>query len=235
MKYGRLGERERHVHRLLDEDDRRALRRAMLADDLGSSCSTTTGASPSDSSSIISSSGSDRNAMPEREHLLLAARQVGGRLVEALGAGPGTARATRSTPRRAPCLVARGAATRRRGGSRATVSDGNTPGRRAPARCRARRSRAGGAWVMSRPSKMIAPWSASTTPEMALSSVDLPAPLVPSSATISPSSTSKSTSNSTCTRRSDTSRSRTQQQLRLALAALVQRPRSGPRRPSTPR
>ena len=32
---------------------------------------------------------------------------------------------------------------------------------------------------MSRPSKITAPKSASTTPEMALSSVDLPAPLVP--------------------------------------------------------
>ena len=45
----------------------------------------------------------------------------------------------------------------------------------------------GGRWVMSRPSKTMAPWSASTTPPMARSRVDLPAPLVPSSATISPS------------------------------------------------
>ncbi len=57
----------------------------------------------------------------------------------------------------------------------------------------------GGAWVMSRPSKMTAPLSHSTTPQMAFSSVDLPAPFVPSRATISPSSISKSTSNNTCT------------------------------------
>ncbi len=45
----------------------------------------------------------------------------------------------------------------------------------------------GGAWVMSRPSSTMAPRSASTTPLIALNSVDLPAPFVPSSATISPS------------------------------------------------
>src|SRR5689334_6726267 len=63
---------------------------------------------------------------------------------------------------------------------------------------------------MSRPSSTIAPLVASCTPAIALSSVDLPAPLVPRSATISPSSTSKSTPNRTCTPPSyTTSRSRT--------------------------
>jgi hypothetical protein len=52
---------------------------------------------------------------------------------------------------------------------------------------------------MSVPSNTIAPPVGSTSPEIDLSSVDLPAPLVPSRATISPSPTSKSTSNSTCT------------------------------------
>ena len=57
----------------------------------------------------------------------------------------------------------------------------------------------GGVWVMSRPSKTTAPLLACTSPEMALSRVDLPAPLVPMRATISPSSTSMFTPNSTCT------------------------------------
>ena len=42
---------------------------------------------------------------------------------------------------------------------------------------------------MSRPSNTMAPAAGAPTPAMALSSVDLPAPLVPSSATTSPSST----------------------------------------------
>ena len=53
--------------------------------------------------------------------------------------------------------------------------------------------------VMSRPSRVIRPAAGSMSPEMALSSVDLPAPLVPRRATISPSSTSKSTPKRTWT------------------------------------
>ena len=49
------------------------------------------------------------------------------------------------------------------------------------------------AWVMSRPSKKMAPPTGSTRPLMALSSVDLPAPFVPRRATISFSFTSTST------------------------------------------
>ena len=48
----------------------------------------------------------------------------------------------------------------------------------------------GGACVMSRPSKMMAPLSASTVPLMDFNKVLLPAPLVPNRATISPSSIS---------------------------------------------
>ena len=58
-----LGEREREVHRLLDEDDRRAL----LADglhDRRAAGAMTVGASPSDSSSIISRRGREMNAIP---------------------------------------------------------------------------------------------------------------------------------------------------------------------------
>ena len=46
---------------------------------------------------------------------------------------------------------------------------------------------------------MMAPSLASTSPVIAFNSVDFPAPFVPSSATISPSSTSRSTLKSTCT------------------------------------
>jgi hypothetical protein len=81
----------------------------------------------------------------------------------------------------------------------ATVNDGKVP---APPGTCATPSAAisfGGAWVMSRPSRMTAPKSASVTPEIARSRVDLPAPLVPSSASTSPSATSRSMSNRTCT------------------------------------
>ena len=66
----------------------------------------------------------------------------------------------------------------------------------------------GGMWVMSRPSKTMAPALASWVPLMARSSVDLPAPLVPRRAMIWPSSTSKSTPKSTCTPSYATSTSR---------------------------
>jgi hypothetical protein len=81
----------------------------------------------------------------------------------------------------------------------ATVSDGKTPW--PPGTCVTPRAAisSGGVWVMSRPSKTMAPPLASTSPEMARSSVDFPAPFVPRRATISPSSTSKSTPNSTWT------------------------------------
>ena len=65
--------------------------------------------------------------MPERQHLLLAAGQVGGRLVDALRAAPGTARAPRPRARRALGAPACARASRPPAGSRATVSDGNTP------------------------------------------------------------------------------------------------------------
>ena len=55
------------------------------------------------------------------------------------------------------------------------------------------------AWVMSRPSNTMVPAMGSTNPEMALSSVDLPAPLVPSRAMISPWRTSRSTPKRTWT------------------------------------
>ena len=52
--------------------------------------------------------------------------------------------------------------------------------------------------VMVRPFMRTTPRSGSTSPLIARSSVDLPAPFVPSSASTSPRCTSRSTSNSTC-------------------------------------
>ncbi len=81
----------------------------------------------------------------------------------------------------------------------ATVSFENTPWPPGTITMPRAATSCGGAYVASRPSNTIAPASAGTTPAIAFSSVDLPAPLVPSSATISPSSISKFTPNSTCT------------------------------------
>jgi len=53
--------------------------------------------------------------------------------------------------------------------------------------------------VMSCPSSVIFPAVGVISPDTALRSVDLPAPLVPRRATISPSVTSKSTPKRTCT------------------------------------
>ena len=94
----RLGDGERDVHRLLDEDDRGALARGARAR-CRAAGATTVGARPSDSSSIMSRRGWPMNAMPEREHLLLAAGQVAGRLVEPLAQDGEVAPAHARSPR----------------------------------------------------------------------------------------------------------------------------------------
>ena len=53
--------------------------------------------------------------------------------------------------------------------------------------------------VTSSPWKCTVPAFGRTRPQMPFNRVDLPAPFVPSSATISPGATSKSTSNRICT------------------------------------
>ncbi len=63
--------------------------------------------------------------------------------------------------------------------------------------------------VRSSPSSAIEPAVGATRPLIARSSVVLPAPLVPSTATVSPGATSRSSPNSTCTRPYQTSSSRT--------------------------
>ena len=84
-------------------------------------------------------------------------------------------------------------------GSRRRSSGGNTalpPGIcEMPSAVRRSASR----YVMSTPCRRTDPRVGSPSPEIARSSVDLPAPFTPSSATISPSSTVKSTPKSTCT------------------------------------
>ena len=80
----------------------------------------------------------------------------------------------------------------------ATVSPGYTP-RPPGAWAIPRRARASGAAPLtSRPSKVTVPFRAGVRPEMARTSVDFPAPLVPSRATTSPAATARSTPNSTC-------------------------------------
>ena len=105
-------------------------------------------------------------------------------------AGRGSGRARGPGPPRPRCPPGRpcAASNRPAGGSRPRSGTGTRPA--PPGTWTMPRAAIswGGAWVMSRPSKTTAPRSASTTPQMALSRVDLPAPLVPSRATISPSS-----------------------------------------------
>jgi hypothetical protein len=57
--------------------------------------------------------------------------------------------------------------------------------------------------AISRPSKTISPLSGVCVPAMHLTSVDLPAPLSPTSAITSPGLTSKSTSVNACTEPKD--------------------------------
>ena len=86
----------------------------MLGARSGSSCSTTTGARPSDSSSIMQQLRPDEERHAEGQHLLLAAGEVGRRVVEALRRAPGTARAPLDPPCARPRRDRGGAASRRR-------------------------------------------------------------------------------------------------------------------------
>ena len=101
----------------------------------------------------------------------------------------------RTTPRRRRRRSprGRGRGSRRRRGCRTARG----PGRRS--RSRASWRRAGEVIFTGCPSKRICPSSISWMPAIALTSVDLPAPLSPTSATTSPAWTSKSTSVSAST------------------------------------
>src|SRR5581483_4146226 len=87
-----------------------------------------------------------------------------------------------------------------------------------------------GPWMCtSRPSKMIWPPSAAWVPATHLTSVDLPAPLSPTSAITSPRRTSKSTPASACTEPNDLEMSRSWRRGVSSLIAVSGRP--GWRRP----
>ena len=89
------------------------------------SASTTTGASPSDSSSMSRSFGLEKQGLGEGQHLLLAAGQRPGRLVELRRRAPGTARARRRSARRCGARSHLNVCAPARRFS-ATVSPGNT-------------------------------------------------------------------------------------------------------------
>ena len=95
MKTARSAMVSATLTRLLDEHDGRALSRG-CARRASSSCSTTAGASPSDSSSIMQQARLHEQRLAEPDHLLLAAGQVAGALVEALAQD----REERRAPRR---------------------------------------------------------------------------------------------------------------------------------------
>ena len=191
-----LGDLEGHVDRLLDHDQRRALA-AQVIDE-------------------AQQLGDDRRCEPERE---LVDHQQPGRMTTAMARrasaagrptgcrparrrgrpGPGTARAP--WPARRPCRRSRRCsqpATRR---FSSTVSDGKMPA--PPGICTTRAATWWGASpARASPSNAIVPRRGGTRPEIARSSVDLPAPLVPRSATASPSRTTRSTPRARARRRS---------------------------------
>ena len=156
--------------------------------------STSCGARPSDGSSSSSSFGSRHQRAADREHLLLAAGQQPGALLR--GAPQAREELEDALARRGlRCAPPRPNAPARRFSS--TVRSREDP----PAlghlrRCRRARSSAGSHAAMPRagerrsmPPSTVPPLERAACPEIARSSVDLPAPLLPSTATISPSAT----------------------------------------------
>ena len=126
----------------------------------------------------------------DRQHLLLAAGQRAAALVQALL----QPRKQREDPREIGVEMRRLATSRRpSAGFRARSCAGRCGGPPATARSSAARSRGSAARVMSRPANMMVPSRARGLPQIVIISVDLPAPLAPISATISPSPTSTST------------------------------------------
>ena len=79
------------------------------------------------------------------------------------------------------------------------MSDGNTPRPPGTWMTPLRAIRCGPMPLMSTPLWLIVPCVGLTRPEIARSTVDLPAPFVPSSAIVSPSRSSRLTPKSTCT------------------------------------
>ena len=157
---------------------------------LSNSSSMTAGARPSNGSSSSSTRTSPDERARDRHHLLLAAGEVVGRRVAALARAAGRSRGCARRSQRTPCagqaLEAAELEVVRPPSCRRTA--------RAPAarsRCRGARSRPRAAPAISRRRAVIEPAAGGAMPISVFSSVDLPAPLRPSSATISCSRTSK--------------------------------------------
>ena len=165
---------------------------------MSSSCSTIVGARPSESSSMMRSRGLATKAMP-RPSCCCSPPERFPAIWSQRSRSRGKSSSTRSTR---ACTSASSSLAYSHVPQRkcsATVNVGNTARPPGTWMIPSFDVVTASAWVMSRPSKAIDPAMGSTSPEMALSSVDFPAPLVPSRATISPSCTSRSTPNSTCT------------------------------------
>ncbi len=120
-----LGNGQRDVDALLDQDDRRALARASRR---RSAASADDHRGEAERQLVDQQHGGlDDERHAEREHLLLAAGQVGRRRCRAARAAPGTVSSTSRdrSPRPRPCRG--GAATPRSRRFSSTVSDPNTP------------------------------------------------------------------------------------------------------------
>ena len=195
-EHGPLGDRQRDVDRLLDDHDRHArgdLRRAPRR----AASATTVGARPSDSSSMSSTRGRPRNAW--------ASASICCSPPDRLPAAWSSAFAQDREAGRAPPRGARPPWPRRGGtptpppaGSRRRSARGTRHARRAPWRCRPGRSPRATGRRCARRRTTPRRRDAGSSPVMARSTLDFPAPLVPSSATTSPSPTDRSTPNSTC-------------------------------------
>ena len=147
--------------------------------------STTIGASPSDGSSSSSSRGPRHQRAADREHLLLPARERARR--SARGARSRIGEELQHVAGRPRLVGAVARDARRRGaGCRRPSAAGRRAGPRARARSRGARSRSGVSRSIARPVEQMQPDAAGTRPTTALSRLDLPAPLAPSRATISP-------------------------------------------------
>ena len=123
----------------------------------------------------------------DRQHLLLAAGELGARAGAALLRGWGTARRSRRRscrPRRRPAAAS--GSPRPSGVAKMPRSSGTKPMPAWAVRCSGRR-------IRSWPSKRMVPVRLRTMPMMARSVVVLPTPLRPSRVTVSPRATSRST------------------------------------------
>src|SRR5581483_11573661 len=152
-----------------------------------SSCWTITGARPSDSSSIISSFGRAMNACPS-DSICCSPPD---RLPACWSSRSPRIGNVSKRRRRASAMYSRSSLYSQPASSRfsRTVSVGKIdfpPGMSTMPSCAVS---SGSRCVMSLPSKNTAPARGCTSPDTAFSSVDLPAPFVPSSATSSPSAT----------------------------------------------